>query len=497
MAITKVTEGVRTLATGEVTTANMATDPTNASNLSSGDVPLAQLGNVPTTDLTPLEDDIAILGFKVATNGSLAKYDLVDQTQDVFEDASGIDASASTNEYRNTSKYYSGTAAAPTGGTITTYTSGSDYVVHSFLSSGDFVTSVDGNVDYLIVGGGGAGGGGDIPGGGGAGGLLTAAALATTAQTYAVVVGDGGVWNDTSSDNNVAKNGGNSSSFGLTSIGGGGGGNGSGGTAAIGGSGGGWHGYNSSRPGSGQDGTGTAGQGNNGGMGQGASNYGAGGGGGAGGVGDNGGSPNKYGGDGGVGLENAYRTGSNVFYAGGGGGWGYDSWPGGLGGDGGGGNAGPTNVRDPEVGDPNSGGGGGASEGTPVPGTGGSGIVVIRFVDGVLNPVSNMTLVSNSTTAEAAPTKGDLVMTYSNGAGTAVIGTNITAEYSADDGSTWTDFSIGASDNQGTTGGHIIVTKHDVSLTSTSGTSIRYRIKTLVQSASMETRIQAVSLGWS
>ncbi|MCJ8347013.1 response regulator [bacterium] len=83
MAITKVTEGVRTLGTGEVATANMATDPTNASNLSSGSVPTAQLGNV---DTTTLEDDIAILGFKVATNGSLAKYNLVDQTEDAFED---------------------------------------------------------------------------------------------------------------------------------------------------------------------------------------------------------------------------------------------------------------------------------------------------------------------------------------------------------------------------------------------------------------------------
>jgi len=45
MAITKVTEGARTLGTGEVTTANMATDPTNASNLSSGSVPTAQLGD--------------------------------------------------------------------------------------------------------------------------------------------------------------------------------------------------------------------------------------------------------------------------------------------------------------------------------------------------------------------------------------------------------------------------------------------------------------------
>ena len=89
----------------EVTTAKMATDPTNASNLSSGSVPLAQLGNAPATDTTDLKDDIAILGFKTQANGSLAKYNLSDQTVDSFEDASGIDASASTNEIRDSSNY--------------------------------------------------------------------------------------------------------------------------------------------------------------------------------------------------------------------------------------------------------------------------------------------------------------------------------------------------------------------------------------------------------
>ena len=49
MALTKVTSGVRTLGTGEVATANMATDPTNADNLASGSVPSAQLGNAGTT----------------------------------------------------------------------------------------------------------------------------------------------------------------------------------------------------------------------------------------------------------------------------------------------------------------------------------------------------------------------------------------------------------------------------------------------------------------
>ena len=47
----------------QVKTVDMAIDPTNASNLSSGSVPTAQLGNVP---IEPLEDDIAVLGFQVA-----------------------------------------------------------------------------------------------------------------------------------------------------------------------------------------------------------------------------------------------------------------------------------------------------------------------------------------------------------------------------------------------------------------------------------------------
>jgi hypothetical protein len=108
-----------------------------------------------------------------------------------------------------------------------------------------------------------------------------------------------------------------------------------------------------------------------------------------------------------------------------------------------------------------------------------------------------MTLESNTITAQAAPTKADLVFTYTNGAGTAVLGTNITAEVSMDGGTTFTNFAIAAGDVQGTTGGQTIVSKNNVTITTTSGTSMRYRIKTLVQSVSMDTRIHAVSLGWS
>ena len=116
----------------EVTTAKMATDPTNASNLASGTVGSARMGSgtassstilygdgtwkaEPSTDTSGLQDDIALLGFKVAANGSLARYNLVDQSIDAFEDASGVDASASTNEVRNASKYYYGeTTGTPT-----------------------------------------------------------------------------------------------------------------------------------------------------------------------------------------------------------------------------------------------------------------------------------------------------------------------------------------------------------------------------------------------
>ena len=106
-----------------------------------------------------------------------------------------------------------------------------------------------------------------------------------------------------------------------------------------------------------------------------------------------------------------------------------------------------------------------------------------------------MSLVSNATTAESTPTKGDVVMTYTDGAGTATINTDLKAYVSRDNGSTYTQMTLAS---QGTTGGHEIVTAHDVDISSQpSGTAMRYKIETLNQSVSKQTRIQAVSLGWS
>ena len=184
-----------------------------------------------------------------------------------------------------------------------------------------------------------------------------------------------------------------------------------------------------------------------------------------------------------------------MLVAGGGGGGGIQSAnPPAFGGTGGGGNGrGNGSAADSKGTDGLGGGGGGGSNAPDTGGAGGSGIVIISW-GYVPTSYSNMTLVSNSSTAMSAPTKGDMVMTYSNSIGTAVINTDITAEFSADNGSTYTSMTLAS---QGTTGGHTIVTKNSVTLTSTSGTSMRYRIKTLVQSAVMQTRIHAVSLGWS
>ena len=87
-------------------------------------------------------------------------------------------------------------------------------------------------------------------------------------------------------------------------------------------------------------------------------------------------------------------------------------------------------------------------------------------------------------------------MTYTNGAGTATLNTDLTAEFSADNGSNWTSMTLVAQGNTGAASPHFIVAAHNVTA-GTSGTEMKYRIKTLNQSVSKETRIHAVSLGWS
>ena len=275
-----------------------------------------------------------------------------------------------------------------TGGMITR---SGDYWVHTFTASGTFrPTAALSNVDYLVVAGGGGGGSGNGGGGGGAGGYRSSVTgensgggasaeskLSLASGTaYTVTVGAGGA---------VSTNGVNSVFATITSTGGGTGGPGGSTGPAIGGSGGGV-GRDQGPAASGA--AGTASQGFAGGGVAGADN-GGGGGGGAGSVGQNGindNNPVPGGGRGGAGLSSSI-TGTAVLRAGGGGGAGFGGaeffGPGGTGG-GGNGERGSTWSSIAQDGTANTGGGGGGGGAVPPFAgngkSGGSGIVIVRYL---------------------------------------------------------------------------------------------------------------------
>ena len=113
------------------------------------------------------------------------------------------------NPYRYTIPYMSAT-----GGTVTT---DGNYKVHSFTSSGSFVVTGSGTVEYLVIGGGG-GGAGKYGGGGGAGAYRTASNFSVSTQTYTITVGAGGAGGV---GDNSGSNGSNSIFSTITSTGGG------------------------------------------------------------------------------------------------------------------------------------------------------------------------------------------------------------------------------------------------------------------------------------
>lgn len=276
-------------------------------------------------------------------------------------------------------------AAKATGGTISY---DGTYFYHTFTSSGTFTPTSNITADYLVVAGGG-GGGPEIGGGGGAGGLrstvgttgggasLESAISLVSSTSYTVTVGAGGAGRY--SPNNQRGNNGSDSSIagsGLTTItstgGGGGGANSTNDSGNSGGSGGG-------AASSASGGTGTSGQGYAGGSV--SSGAGSAGGGGAGTAGYTGSGDVGTAGGNGVAITAfslATNTGVNGYYAGGGGGAGYLT-SGGAGGAGGGGAGGSYNTSSGGNGTANTGGGAGGNASVAPAGTGGSGIVIIRY----------------------------------------------------------------------------------------------------------------------
>jgi hypothetical protein len=245
------------------------------------------------------------------------------------------------------------------------------------------------DVEYLVIAGGGAGGSSTTQGGaggGGAGGYRSSISgessgggasaesplTVSTLETYTVTVGAGGAGVRNYS---LGGNGSDSVFYSITSIGGGGGGHGQNGVAnsgSSGGSGGGaghWN-FNGTRAG----GAGTANQGYSGGsISSNGTERSGGGGGGAGNPGNN--ASNIASGNGGNGLYSSV-TGSSIIRAGGGGGNGNPSYlaTGGLGGGGNGRGEQPaTDGLD------NYGAGGGGSWGLYRGGSGGSGVVILKY----------------------------------------------------------------------------------------------------------------------
>ncbi|EKE19944.1 MAG: hypothetical protein ACD_8C00080G0006 [uncultured bacterium] len=301
------------------------------------------------------------------------KYTAVGQNAKIWVRIPSISSSGKNiNMYYGSAGAVNGSTAftlPATGGNITY--SGND-AIHTFTSSGNFNINTDKPVEVLVVAGGGAGGATNVgnAGGGGAGGLVYDNNFSVSSGNYAVTVGAGGATSGANGQNSVFST--------LTAVGGGRGGSYSLYGPSNGGSGGGSGQYH---PSSNSLATGTSGQGNNGGgTAPNSPRYGGAGGGGVGAVGGNDyGTNSREGGFGGSGV--AYSiSGISTYYAGGGAGSSHGSATVGIpqGGAGGGGN-GRYGATAATSGSPNTGGGGGGGGENVASGTGGSGIVIIRY----------------------------------------------------------------------------------------------------------------------
>ena len=456
-----------------------------------------------------IRSNIAMLGFKTAVNGSLAKYSLVDQIIDEYTNNSGIDASASTNEALAGGAYY-GQVVSSTSPTVshdadTTGTDG-DYTWYKWtgVGTGTYSQNAAQNMEWLIVAGGGGGGyaqaSNEAASGGGAGGYRTGTAIPiASGTTYTMTVGGGGGAGDY---NNRGGSGGNSSisGSGLTTItadGGSGGVKFSGQSVISGGSSGGGSetvdsaaaltitqltSYGETHDVQGYRG-GNSSASNNASGGGGASQNGFAGGSGTGGA-------------GGDGRQNDI-TGTNTWYAGGGGAGG--SSAGGAGGDGGGadgvtsrfGNAGTNGLG-------GGGGGGWAAGSSGGGGAGGSGVVIIRRPTTISTTTDggDLTLQSTATTATSAPTKADLVVLIENASGTATINTDIKG-YISRDGSAFSSAVTFVDEGSWGTNKRVLAA-HDVDISGiASGTSMKYKLTTHNQAnGSKVTKVHATSLGW-
>jgi len=107
---------------------------------------------------------------------------------------------------------------------------------------------------------------------------------------------------------------------------------------------------------------------------------------------------------------------------------------------------------------------------------------------------SNQTLLSTTTTAETAPTKASIILQTEDAAGTVTVNTDLKAYVSRNGGTGWDQATLV---KIGTWGNGNVYAADDVAFSnSASGTDMRYKIETLNQSGSKVTRIHGTSLAW-
>jgi hypothetical protein len=502
-------------------------------NSTAGGIPLATqagLDAIPVFDDNVIQTNIALLAFKTAVNGSLAKYNLQDQVIDEYTDGTGIDSVASANNNLGAGAYLGSTTPsqdADVTGVDGLYTW---YKWTDSASTGYFNTVITHNIDYIVVAGGGAGGSA-YGGGGGAGGFKTAASLSVSADNHTITVGAGGaIGSAATSAAGTGTNGGDSSIAALVVSTGGGAGGAGAQNGEDGGSGGG--GGGDSYPGGDASPTGHGYDGGNGYQGDwGIYSRNAGGGGGATEVGDN--TSFTAPGHAGDGENNVmamsdadsdaflttvsagHDVGGTRFFSGGGGGGG--AWidsvgnppgTGGDGGDGGGGagvggesgsGSGPGNAALANTG--GGGGGGGAEQDgwnnvqvSYVGGAGGSGVVILKTLTSAF-VTADLTLQSVDTEAETQPTKADMVMLMEDSIGTATLNSDIKGYISRDSGTTFTQGTLVDEGDWGTN--KRILTFHDLDISGQpADKTMCYKITTHNQDAALATKVHATSMGW-
>ena len=108
---------------------------------------------------------------------------------------------------------------------------------------------------------------------------------------------------------------------------------------------------------------------------------------------------------------------------------------------------------------------------------------------------SNMTLLSNAYTAQAAPSTARIIMDEYTSTGSATVNTDIKAYASRDSGTNYTQITLA---DQGTieTNHRLLSGSVDIS-GQPSGTAIKYKIETLNQSGSKITRVYGTSMAWA